>query len=361
MKFTANRDALIEALVLANKATSAKQMAILGNVHISPRKGAIEILGHNLSTAVFTSVPAAIEEPSNACVPGATVAAFLEKCAEPTVTVTLENKKANIKCGRAKTTLACAEPEDYPQIERLGSDALSCEICTDEFFYAIKSVMYACAEQCAKVSLQCLNIKISGNKLHITACDGYRAATVEKSVSATGKGTFNIFKNDIKTAMAVLSGEKIELRYNSKTLEFIGADSVCKVNLCAEEYPDIEKQIQKAFSGATEHITVKAAAIKSTLARICALPSQSVGYPLRLDISDNITLSYNFGTGTFTDEVECKLDGEPFTVGVGTQFFADALKSVRESITIGCHGEKGAITVDSGDMRQMLMPMRLKK
>ena len=47
MKFTANRDALIEALVLANKATSAKQMAILGNVHISPRKGAIEILGHN--------------------------------------------------------------------------------------------------------------------------------------------------------------------------------------------------------------------------------------------------------------------------------------------------------------------------
>ena len=79
MIFTSNRDALIEALVLASKATSPKQMAILGNVYITPKKGTVEILGYNLSTAVFTSVPAAIENPNAACIPGAAVESFLEK------------------------------------------------------------------------------------------------------------------------------------------------------------------------------------------------------------------------------------------------------------------------------------------
>ena len=161
--------------------------------------------------------------------------------------------------------------------------------------------------------------------------------------------------------MAVLSGENLELRYNTKTLEFVGADSVCKINLCADEYPNVKGQIQKSLNGVAQHITLKTAQLKSALARVTALPNQSSDYPLRLDVSESIVLSYNFGTGTYSDEVECKLDGDPFTVGVKTSFLADALRAAGDSVIMDCSGEKGAIIVNSGNMQQMLMPVRLKK
>ena len=364
MKFAVNRLDFINALEPAVKATSGKEMAILGNVLLTAESGKVKLCGYNLSVTVFTSVSAAIDEQGAVCIDGQAIAAFLQKCSETNVIADTADKKINIKCGKAKTSLLYAKAEDYPPIEPMPDTAATVTLETDELFGAVKTAGYAAADASPRKVLECINISIDKSGIKLISCDGYRAAVYSKKSDGgiAADKSFGIFKNDIKTVMSIISSAEITLKFTEKHLEFDGGGVSVRTNLSAERYPEIEKQVKKNIEAACQHVTVDSAKLKETLAKIAALPRVSGDVPLRIDISsDKISFLYNFGNGIFTDEMDCRLEGDPFTVGVKTAFLSEMLKAVRGSVTLNCSGAGGAITVSQEDVSQMIMPMRLRK
>lgn len=364
MKFAVNRLDFIKALEPAVKVASGKQMAILGNVLLTAKAGKIKLCGYNLAVAVFTSVTAAIDEQDSVLIDGQAVGAFLQKCAEPTVIIATEDKRITVKCGKAKTSLLYAAADDYPKIAPVTDGASQITLETSELFNAVKIAGYAAADFCPRKSLECINISIDKRGIKLISCDGCRAAAYARKVNSgvSGNTSFGVFKNDIKTVMSIISSDEVTLKYTDKELEFDGDGVAVRVNLSAEQYPEIEKQITKNVNAAVQHITLDSAKLKETLSKITALPHPSGDMPLRIDLStDRMSFLYNFGNGIFTDEIECELEGDPFTVGVKASYLSDMLKAVRGSITLNCNGAGGALTVLQEDITQMIMPMRLRR
>lgn len=364
MKFAVNRLDFIRILEPTVKVASGKQMAILGNVLLTAESGRIKACGYNLSVAVTASAAAAIDESGAACIDGHAIAAFLQKCDEPNVIVDTADMRMNVKCGKAKTSLMYALADDYPKAESLSNTANEVTLKTSELFDAVKTAGYAAAENCPRKELECINISINKNGIKIISCDGNRAAvyTKKSSCDIPEAASFGLFKNDVKTVMSIITSENMTLRYNDKHLEFSGGGISVMTSLSAKQYPNIEALVEKSTKTVSELITVDSSELKETLSKITALPKIGVEVPVRIDVGhDKMQFLYNFGNGIFTDEIECKLDGDPFTVGVKTMFLSDMLKSADGSITLNCNGPAGAITLQSENISQMIMPMRLKK
>lgn len=364
MKFAVNRLDFIKALEPTIKAASGKQMTILGNVLLTAESGKIKLCGYNLSVAVAATVSAAIDEQGSACVDGRAIAEFIRRCEEPNVIVDTVDRKINVKCGKARTSFMYAQSEDYPEVDSLPNTADEVTLKTNELFNAIKKAGYAAADDCSRKALECINILIDKNMLKLISCDGYRAAVFSENLSArTSKSAnFGLFKNDIKTIMSIISSDDITLRYTNKHLEFKSENVTVRANLSSEQYPNIEAQIKKNYKTANQFITVDSGNLKETLLKVMALPKIGTDAPLRIDVSaDKMQFLYNFGNGIFTDEIECELKGEPFTVGVKAAFLSDMLKSSDGSVVLNCNGPAGPIVVSNENISQMIMPMRLRK
>lgn len=364
MKFAVNRLDFIRALEPTVKVASGKQMAILGNVLLTAESGRIKACGYNLSVAVTTSATAAIDESGAACIDGHAIAAFLQKCDEPNVIVDTADMRMNVKCGKARTSLMYALADDYPKAESLSDTANEVILKSSELFNAVKTAGYAAADDCPRKELECINVAIDKNSIKIVSCDGNRAAVYTKKLSCNIPKTasFGLFKNDVKTVMSIITSENITLRYNDKHLEIIGGGIAVMTSLSAKQYPNIEALVEKSTKTVSQSITVDSNELKETLSKITALPKIGGDVPVRIDVGhDKMQFLYNFGNGIFTDEIECELNGEPFTVGVKTMFLSDMLKSADGNIVLNCNGSAGAITLQRENISQMIMPMRLRK
>lgn len=363
MEFEVNREDFIKAIGAAAKATAGKQMSVLGNVLIKADHGKVEILGYNLSLAIFAGVPAAVKESGSGLLAAGQVSAFLAKCTDKTVNVSTDGDKAIIKCGRSRVTFICPPADDFPEPRSIEKDAN--QITTDAILLnsAVSAVIYAAADISSREVLQAVNISFSDGEIRLVGCDGLRAASCKCRVEMVGTDCdFNIFKADLKTALQVIEGNEITIRYSKSDIEFIGDNGrVVRTKLCAADYPEVGQMMKKSFSSAKQLIKLSAEELGGLLQKLLALPKESIEAPTHLDFdSGKLTVIYDFKSGRFVEEMPCELEGEPFTVGVRATFLAEMIKNTAGEIMLGCDGSEGAVTLEVGNVRRMFMPMRLR-
>lgn len=364
MEFEVNREDIIKALGAAEKATAGKQMAVLGNVLIKAECGEVEILGYNLSLAVFARVPAAIKESGSGLLAAGQVSAFLAKCADRSVNVSTEGDKAVIKCGRSRVTFICPPADDFPEPRSIERDANEITVDLATFSSAVSAVIYAAADISSREVLQAVNISFDKvGRIQLTGCDGLRAASCKYDSGKNGANCdFNILKADLKTALQIIEGNKITIRYSKSDIEFVGEDGrTVRTKLCSADYPEVGQMMKKSFAAAKQLIKLSAEELGELLKKLLALPKESIEAPTRLNFSnDRLTVVYDFKSGCFIEEIPCELSGNPFTVGVRATFLAEMIKGATGEIMLGCDGSEGAVTLEQGHVRRMFMPMRLR-
>ena len=359
MEFEVNREDLIKALGAAEKATAGKQMAVLGNVLIKAECGEVEILGYNLSLAVFARIP----ESGSGLLAAGQVSAFLAKCTDRSVNVSTEGDKAVIKCGRSKVTFICPPADDFPEPRSIERDANEITVDLAAFSSAVSAVIYAAADISSREALQAVNISFSVGRIQLTGCDGLRVASCNYDSEKTGADCdFNILKADLKTALQIIEGNKITIRYSKSDIEFVGEDGrTVRTRLCSADYPEVGQMMKRSFAAAKQLIKLSAEELGELLKKLLALPKESIEAPTRLNFSnDRLTVVYDFKSGCFIEEIPCELSGNPFTVGVRASFLAEMIKGATGEIMLGCDGSEGAVTLEQGHVRRMFMPMRLR-
>ena len=363
MKFEVNRKDFIDAMAAAAKATAGKQMAILGNIHITAAEGCVELLGYNLQLAVFAVTPAAVAEPGEALISATSVSNFLSKCAETTAIIAADCENVTVKCGRSKVTLLSPPVCDYPALKRLDAQDSEMRIKAGQLRTAVGSVIYAAADSSSRTSLQAVNLNFDNGVLEFIGCDGYRAASCRYAAEdIKTRHSFNVIKSDLKTALSLVDGSDIAIRYNNKEIEFVGEDGTAvRTRLCAEAYPEVGQMISRSFAEVKQTVQISSEELRDVLNRLLALPKETPEAPARLSFSENeLTIIYDFKSGQFVDKVRCELNGEPLTVGIRASFLMEAIRGTEDELSIGCNGSNGALTIEKDGVRRIIMPMRLR-
>lgn len=363
MRFEVDRTDFINALDSANKATAGKQMTALGDVYLSAHDNEVNITGFDLSTAIFTRARAKVTEPGEVCFTADTVSRFLAKC-DYVSTEIIVDTKMTVKCGRSKITVAIASTEDYPLPEKLPPESPEIHIDYDLLSSMLKKTVFAASNDSVKPELRCVNLSISNGIMKITAGDGYRVAVCTEEAENVGKAVnsnFNIFKENIQTALKILKASQITVKYDFKNIEFIDeCGTTVKMSVCANEYFNFENIIKKNEKAIKQYITLKSDELTETLQKISVLP-KGTPTPTRMRFSDGTaTISYGSGVADFIDTLDCKLEGDPFVVGIKDKYMLEALNGSTGDITLKCNGSTGAIMFENGNTRHMIMPMRLK-
>ena len=364
MQFEIERTEFIRALESANKATAGKETPILGNIYVRAEAEKIQIAGYDLATAIFTEVPARVAEAGEACFPADTVSKFLSKCGDAWTNISTD-EKLTVKCGRSKVSAAVAPAEDYPLPERLSAEAQEFYIDNNLLTALLKKTMFAASQDSVRPELKCVNLAISDGKITVTAGDGYRVAVCTQEaeyISKLGKASFNLFRENLQTALAVLRTPRITVRYDKRNIEFsddVGTSVIMSV--CANEYPDFPSRIKKYENSVKQRITLKSEDLYETLQRIAALP-KSLTVPVVFNFGiDTATITYGSGFADLVDKLDCKTEGDPFAIGLNLKFLTDAVKNAEGDVTFCCNGSAGPVIFESAGAKNMIMPMRLKR
>ena len=363
MKFDIDRTDFIRALDSANKATAGKQMTALGDVYIKAAGNMINITGYNLSTAIFTYAAAKVSEPGEICCSADTILRFLQKCDDVAASVSADTKMT-VKCGRSKVTVAASPADDYPKVEHLPDDSPRIVIDNSLLAVMLKKTMFAAANDATRPELRCVNLSIDNGIIKITAADGYRVAVCTQKAEFIGEavnGNFNIFKEEIQTALSVLKSAKLTIKYDSKNIEFVdGGETAVKVSLCANPFPNIDSIIKKNERAVQQQVTLISEELIETLQKTSVLPKSGL-VPVKMRFrGDTATISYGSGLADFIDTLDCKLEGDPFVIGINDKYFLESLKNAAGDIVLNCNGMTGAIIFENGNTKHMIMPMRLK-
>lgn len=363
MRFEVDRTDFINALDNANKATAGKQMPALGDVHISAQGNKVNITGYDLSTAIFTYTSAKVIEEGEVCCSADTVARFLQKCYDVTAEIIVDTKMT-VKCGRSKITVAVAPAEDYPKPDKLPPESPAIFIDYDLLSSMFIRTVFAASNDAVKPELRCVNLSISDGIIKITAGDGYRVAVCTEEAENVGKAvksSFNIFKENVQIALKILKASQVAIKYNSKNIEFIDEHGTAvQVNTCANEFPNFENIIKKSEKSIKQYVTLKSDELLEALQKISVLP-KNAPVPTKIRIGANTAvISYGSGLADFVDTLDCKLEGDPFVVGVKDKYLLEALKGAPGDITLKCNGPTGAIIFENRNTKHMIMPMRLR-
>lgn len=363
MRFEVDRTDFINALDNANKATAGKQMSALGDVHISAQGNKVNITGYDLSTAIFTYTRAKVTEEGEVCCSADTVSRFLQKCDDVAAEI-IVGTEMTVKCGRAKITVAVAPAEDYPKPQKLPPESPAIFIDYDLLSSMLKRTIFAASNDAVKPELRCVNLSISDGIIKITAGDGYRVAVCTEEAENVGKAvksSFNIFKENVQTALKILKASQVTIKYNSKNIEFIDEHGTAvQMSVCANEFPNFENIIKKSEKSIKQYVTLKSDELLEALQKISVLP-KNTPVPTKIRMGANTAVvSYGSGLADFVDTLDCELEGDPFVVGVKDKFLLEALKGSAGDITFQCNGSTGAIIFESRNTKHMIMPMRLR-
>lgn len=363
MRFEVDRTDFINALDNANKATAGKQMPALGDVHISAQGNKVNITGYDLSTAIFTHTRAKVTEEGEVCCSADTVSRFLQKCDDVTAEIIVDTRMT-VKCGRSKITVAVAPAEDYPKPQKLPPESPAIFIDYDLLSSMLKRTVFAASNDAVKPELRCVNLSISNGVIKITAGDGYRVAICTEEAENVGKAvksSFNIFKENVQTALKILKASQITVKYNSKNIELIDEHGTAvQMSICANEFPNFENIIKKSEKSIKQYVTLKSDELLEALQKISVLP-KNTPVPTKIRIGVNTAvISYGSGLADFVDTLDCELEGDPFVVGIKDKFLLEALNGSAGDITLQCNGSTGAIIFESRNTKHMIMPMRLR-
>lgn len=365
MNLTIDRTDFIKVLEKASKATSKKQSPILGNVCLSANKESIYVKAFDLSTSIFVSAKANIMMPGEACFLPETVLKFLNKCDDSLVKLDTEDNKMTVICGRAKVSVALVALTDYPDVEKLSIETCSnIELNDGIFTDMMREVSFAADSQSPRYELRCVNLKIENNTVTAQACDGYRMAIHTVAGTHIGKSVkadFNIFKDSVATILSTLNTEEISITYDKNNIQFTDSfGTTVKTSLCANSYPDVSKNLKGIKKNHTQKITINGAELYEMLKRVSVLPKLTAE-PIKMVFDDSGAKAvYKSGATDFFEELDCVLEGEPFTIGFSDKYLSDGLKSATGNVELYCGGSSNGVTFEINGTEHMIMPMRLK-
>lgn len=366
MKFSCNKDVLLEAILTTSKAASAKStIPALEGLLLELENGELSLTGYNLEIGIKTTIQVDNSENGNIVINAKRLCEIVRKMPSGALEIVIEeNKSASIKCGRTKMSIMCMSAEEYPQVPQANVE--NCFVMRQKTLKSmIMQTKYACAVTDTKpVFTGCL-FEIMDNVLSVVGMDGMRIAVRQEPLNHENI-KFIVPSKSLDELSRLLTDEDdkdISISLEKNQISFLFGKYTMISRLINGEFLDFHKYIKYDDPLFVE---INCSDMIGTLERGMLVISDKIKLPLRCEFSsDTLTLSCTTALGSYNDQINIKYSGEPFTIGLNTKLLLDAFKACESSdvkfIMTGKSIEPVLIVPKEGsEFTFLIMPMRLK-
>ena len=366
MKFSCDKDILLEAVLTTSRATSQKStIPALEGVLFELSDNSLSLTGYNLEIGIRTTVQVDTGEDGNIVINAKRLGEILRKMPSGNVEIIIENNNsAVIKCGRTKMSIMCMGADEYPQVPQAVTEN-GFSMPQKVLKSMISQTSYACAVSDTKPIFTGCLFEIKNNTLSVVGMDGLRIAVRQEPLTHDDT-KFIVPSKSLDELSHLLADEDdsnitICLELNQISFKFGKYTMISR--LINGDFLDYSKYIA---TNSTNIVDLNVSEMIKTLDRAMLVISEKVKLPLRCEFSsDTLTLSCTTSLGSFNEQISIKYGGEPFIIGLNTKFLLDAFKATDCSdvkfIITGKSVEPVLLVPKEGtEFTFLIMPMRLK-
>lgn len=281
------------------------------------------------------------------------------------ISLTLEDRRLNIKAGRSRFHLQTLPAGDYPLITPPSGDAVRFSVSQRAFKQQLALVTYAMAQQDIRYYLNGLLLIAEGKNLILVATDGHRLAYVDSELDMDVPSRCEVIlprKTVLELARqigdtdesvdVVLSGNQAVFRFGS--IEFV-------TKLIDGKFPDFDRVIPRDHPGC---ITLTRTPFLAALQRAAILSNEKF-HGVRLVLDNNMLsiISSNTEQEEAREEIEIDFNEERLDIGFNVSYLLDVLNNV-SSETVEWRfrdGNSSALITLPGNehFKYVVMPMRI--
>jgi DNA polymerase-3 subunit beta len=278
------------------------------------------------------------------------------------------NAYLEVKCGRARFSLAGAAAEEYPSLPEFAPERLV-KLPAAVLSVMIERTMYASSVDETRYNLNGVFFEVEPDtgKIRMVATDGHRLAQVERTIGPEVEGLASGLiiprkgLGELKRLVDEEDADEVEIGFEGNSgLARKGAVTLF-MRLIEGEFPNYQQVIPKT----TENlITIPSDLLTHTLRRVALLSSErSRAVKIEFAAGKLTASTSNPDVGEAVEEVDVDYDGPAITMGFNVRYLLDALGALAaKEVRIGIHDANAPATLvptDDGDALAVVMPMRL--
>ncbi|MFZ7109222.1 DNA polymerase III subunit beta [Avibacterium avium] len=366
MQFTVSRENLLKPLQqVCGVLSSRPNIPVLNNVLLHIEGQSLTITGTDLEVELSTQAQLnSAEQNGNFTIPAKK---FLDICRSfpdgSDITVSFEEDRALVLCGRSKFNLATLPADEYPNLAdwQAEVDFITIQATLRRL---IDATQFSMANQDARYFLNGMKFETEGNLLRTVATDGHRLAVCTipleqdlqlHSVIVPRKGVLELAR------LLESNDQPARVQIGTNNLRIDLGHIIFTSKLIDGRFPDYRRVLPR---NAQRIMTGEWESLKQAFARAAILSNDKVR-TVRLQLAENqLTIT---ATNTEQEQAEEIIDinysGEEMEVGFNVSYLLDVLnalkcKQVRMRLTdasSSCLIED----VDDNSAEYVIMPMRL--
>jgi len=280
------------------------------------------------------------------------------------VSLTLDDKRLQVKAGRSRFNLQTLPAEDFPRMALSDGNQTRLSLTQKQFKKLLALVQYAMAQQDIRYYLNGLLLVVKGNEICVVATDGHRLAYASESLGEQLPSIEVILprKTVIELSRQLADNDdvlEIALTPTQALFRFGAIEFVSK--LIDGKFPDYERVIPK---GHARLVKLSRQGLLQSLLRAKILTNEKTP-GVRLMFSENSLkiIGNNTEREEAQEEIEIDFSGDTIDIGFNVNYLLDVLNNVSNE-QIECHlGDANSSALfqlaDNQDFKYVVMPMRI--
>jgi DNA polymerase-3 subunit beta len=281
------------------------------------------------------------------------------------VTLTLQDRRVQVKSGKSRFNLQTLPPEDFPRMAPPEGGGSGFHMPQGALKRLLGLVQYAMAQQDIRYYLNGLLLVVDGGELRLVATDGHRLAFTSRTLDTTTANRQEVIlpRKTVLELVKLLgdSDDPVEVKLAPNQARFAFGDVELVSKLVDGKFPDYNRVIPQNHP---KLMKVSRVSLQQALARAAILTSDKFR-GVRWMLSDGslkVSCS-NTEQEEAQEELEVDYRGESLDIGFNVGYLLDVLAHVEaEEIecALGDASSSALVTLPGRpDFKYVVMPMRI--
>jgi len=375
MKVSVLQENLAHGLNIVSRAVSPRStLPVLANVLVATDEGRLRLSTTNLELGITCWIGAKIEDEGSTTVPARTFTDLVSTLANDRVDMALNvrTQTLNVRCGTSNTDIKCIDAQEFPPMPVPDLEN-GIPINVTDLKEMIQQVVFAASTDEARPVLTGVLFTVQGNKVSLSAADGFRLSIRKAELSSPVARPFSaiiparalselarIAADGDQTLTMTMPAGRGQVIFRMKDVELAS-------QLIEGSFPDLEQVIPRSYRTRTVLSTsqflkaCKQAEIfareGSHIARINVTPGGEL-QPGSVDISGQ-----SEETGYNQTQVDASIEGPAILIAFNVRFLRevlDVVKTPNVALETTADTSPGVIRpVGEESFLHVIMPMHL--
>jgi DNA polymerase-3 subunit beta len=375
MKISVLQENLAHGLNIVSRAVSPRStLPVLANVLVATDEGRLRLSATNLELGITCWIGAKIEDEGSTTVPARTFTDLVSTLANDRVDMALNvrTQTLNVRCGTSNTDIKCIDAQEFPPMPVPDLEN-GIPINVTDLKEMIQQVVFAASTDEARPVLTGVLFTVQGNKVSLSAADGFRLSIRKAELSSPVERPFSaiiparalselarIAADGDQTLTMTMPAGRGQVIFRMKDVELAS-------QLIEGSFPDLEQVIPRSYRTRTVLSTsqflkaCKQAEIfareGSHIARINVTPGGEL-QPGSVDISGQ-----SEETGYNQTQVDASIEGPAILIAFNVRFLReilDVVKTPNVALETTADTSPGVIRpVGEESFLHVIMPMHL--